>query len=137
MLEAARAGQSVLLIAPTGAGKTLAGFLPSLVDLAAAPRAGLHTLYVSPLKALAVDVARNLTPSTTTGIGNWTLAQFTRALREEIGGDGRPLMPPMGRGRVWAAMTDQDIADLFAYFRSLPPLDQGLRGPWPCPTQAC
>ncbi len=68
-------------------------------------------------------VARNLTPSTTTGIGNWTLAQFTRALREEIGGDGRRLMPPMGRGRVWAAMTDQDIADLFAYFRSLPPLD--------------
>ncbi|WP_431304138.1 c-type cytochrome [Sediminicoccus sp. BL-A-41-H5] len=67
-------------------------------------------------------VARNLTPSTT-GIGNWTLAQFTRALREEIGADGRPLMPPMGRGRVWAAMTDQDIADLFAYFRSLPPLD--------------
>jgi ATP-dependent Lhr-like helicase len=60
MLEAARAGRSVLLIAPTGAGKTLAGFLPSLVDLAAAPRAGLHTLYVSPLKALAVDVARNL-----------------------------------------------------------------------------
>jgi mono/diheme cytochrome c family protein len=67
-------------------------------------------------------VARNLTPSAA-GIGNWTLAQFTRALREEIGGDGRPLMPPMGRGRVWAAMTDQDIADLFAYFRSLPPLD--------------
>ncbi|UPY36778.1 c-type cytochrome [Sediminicoccus sp. KRV36] len=68
-------------------------------------------------------VARNLTPSTSTGIGNWSLAQFTRALREEIGGDGRPLMPPMGRGRVWAAMTDRDIADLFAYFRSLPPLD--------------
>ncbi len=60
MLDAARAGESVLLIAPTGGGKTLAGFLPSLVELAEAPRAGLHTLYVSPLKALATDIARNL-----------------------------------------------------------------------------
>ena len=54
-------GESVLLIAPTGGGKTLAGFLPSLVDLATNPRPGLHTLYVSPLKALATDIARNLT----------------------------------------------------------------------------
>src|SRR5215472_4363057 len=61
MLDAARAGESVLLIAPTGGGKTLAGFLPTLVELAEAPRAGLHTLYVSPLKALATDIARNLT----------------------------------------------------------------------------
>ena len=61
MLEAARAGESVLLIAPTGGGKTLAGFLPSLVDLAATRAPGLHTLYVSPLKALATDIARNLT----------------------------------------------------------------------------
>ena len=60
MLEAARAGESVLLIAPTGGGKTLAGFLPSLVELAGEPAPGLHTVYVSPLKALATDVARNL-----------------------------------------------------------------------------
>ncbi|MDQ0392579.1 ligase-associated DNA damage response DEXH box helicase [Labrys monachus] len=63
LVEKARSGRSALLIAPTGAGKTLAGFLPSLVDLAARPPgapAGLHTLYISPLKALAVDVARNL-----------------------------------------------------------------------------
>jgi ATP-dependent helicase Lhr and Lhr-like helicase len=48
-----------LLIAPTGGGKTLAGFLPSLVDLAGGWD-GLHTLYVSPLKALAGDIRRNL-----------------------------------------------------------------------------
>ncbi len=60
MLDAARAGRSALLVAPTGAGKTLAGFLPSLVELIEDPTEGLHTLYVSPLKALAVDVQRNL-----------------------------------------------------------------------------
>jgi len=60
MLEAAEAHRSALLIAPTGGGKTLAGFLPSLIDLHRDPRPGLHTLYVSPLKALAVDIARNL-----------------------------------------------------------------------------
>jgi ATP-dependent Lhr-like helicase len=60
MLEAARAERNALLVAPTGAGKTLAGFLPSLVELVEAPSDGLHTLYVSPLKALAVDVRRNL-----------------------------------------------------------------------------
>lgn len=89
LLAAAEAGRSVLLIAPTGAGKTLAGFLPTLTELkdgrdtarpdqpetekapdtpparllsrtqAERPTA-LHTLYISPLKALAVDIARNL-----------------------------------------------------------------------------
>lgn len=60
MLAAARAGRNALLVAPTGAGKTLAGFLPSIVELSERPTEGLHTLYVSPLKALAVDVRRNL-----------------------------------------------------------------------------
>ena len=60
MLAAARASRHALLVAPTGAGKTLAGFLPSLVELVEQPSDGLHSLYVSPLKALAVDVQRNL-----------------------------------------------------------------------------
>ena len=67
LVEKAEAGLSSLLIAPTGAGKTLAGFLPSLIEIAhenrrrnAPVREGPHTLYISPLKALAVDIARNL-----------------------------------------------------------------------------
>ncbi len=60
MLELARAGKSALLVAATGSGKTLAGFLPTICELAESPTEGLHTLYISPLKALAVDVQRNL-----------------------------------------------------------------------------
>ncbi|HEX5239088.1 MAG TPA: ligase-associated DNA damage response DEXH box helicase [Sphingomicrobium sp.] len=60
MLELARQGRSALLVAATGAGKTLAGFLPTICELAEESAEGLHTLYVSPLKALAVDVQRNL-----------------------------------------------------------------------------
>jgi len=79
LLAKARDDRSALLIAPTGAGKTLAGFLPTLVELSSSAASkgsgeknlvstgrgvkrtgGLHTLYISPLKALAVDIARNL-----------------------------------------------------------------------------
>ena len=72
LLARAEAGDSTLLIAPTGAGKTLAGFLPSLTDLTRRGKippgsafTGVHTLYVSPLKALAVDIERNLTKPVT------------------------------------------------------------------------
>lgn len=66
MLAVAAEGRHALLVADTGAGKTLAGFLPTLADFCptrlqgAEPPEGLHTLYVSPLKALAHDVRRNL-----------------------------------------------------------------------------
>lgn len=60
MLDAAVEGRHALLVASTGAGKTLAGFLPTLSELIADSSEGLHTLYISPLKALAVDVRRNL-----------------------------------------------------------------------------
>ena len=51
---------SQLLIAPTGSGKTLSGFLPTLIELESSEFSGLHTIYVSPLKALASDIKRNL-----------------------------------------------------------------------------
>ena len=71
LVDLARQGKSALLIAPTGGGKTLAGFLPSLIELTERRQSGkdlawakgkgeLHTLYLSPLKALATDIRRNL-----------------------------------------------------------------------------
>ena len=66
MIEVAAQGCHALLVADTGAGKTLGGFLPTLAAFCpsqlagTAPPEGLHTLYVSPLKALAHDVQRNL-----------------------------------------------------------------------------
>ena len=66
LIEAFDAKRSTLLIAPTGAGKTLSGFLPALIDIhqkssEESADIGLHTLYLSPLKALAYDIQRNLT----------------------------------------------------------------------------
>ena len=61
MVAAAAEGRHALLVAATGSGKTLAGFLPTLSELITNPDFNsLHTLYISPLKALAVDVQRNL-----------------------------------------------------------------------------
>ncbi|WP_396271827.1 ligase-associated DNA damage response DEXH box helicase [Hyphomonas sp.] len=74
LAEASLSGESALLIAPTGGGKTLAGFLGTLIELSerGATNSGipaLHTLYVSPLKALAADVQRNvMTPVTEMGL---------------------------------------------------------------------
>ncbi|KMS82245.1 DEAD/DEAH box helicase, partial [Streptomyces regensis] len=77
--RAAHAGEHALVIAPTGSGKTLAAFLWALDRLATAPppdeaKRRCRVLYVSPLKALAVDVQRNLR-SPLTGI-----AQASRRL---------------------------------------------------------
>lgn len=60
MVERFAAGDSTLLIAPTGCGKTLSGFLPSLIAIDRDKPTGLHTLYISPLKALTYDIERNL-----------------------------------------------------------------------------
>ena len=64
MLDRADA-PALLLIAPTGGGKTLSGFLPTLIELSQGEHKGMHTLYISPLKALAADIKRNLTTPVT------------------------------------------------------------------------
>src|SRR5439155_13750294 len=55
-----KSGENTLLMAPTGSGKTLAAFLSSIDMLVQSPQRGCRVVYVSPLKALAVDVERNL-----------------------------------------------------------------------------
>src|SRR5437773_1490068 len=54
------AGENTLLHAATGSGKTLAAFLFCIDELMREPVSATHVLYLSPLRALAQDVARNL-----------------------------------------------------------------------------
>jgi ATP-dependent Lhr-like helicase len=74
-------GESTLILAPTGSGKTLTAFLWAInqVMFSDAPRegAGARVLYISPLKALAVDVERNLR-SPIAGIANRAAARGER-----------------------------------------------------------
>ena len=120
MLEAATAGADALLIAPTGGGKTLAGFLPTLVELAERPRPGLHTLYISPLKALAVDIHRNLeTP----------LAEMRLPIRAETrtGDTPQPKRERQRRQPPHLLMTTPESLALLLSYTDAPAIFAGLR----------
>ncbi|MCY7330785.1 MAG: diheme cytochrome c-553 [Saprospiraceae bacterium] len=76
--------------------------------------------------------AANITPDDT-GIGNWTEAQFLKALREgkSKGLDGtRPILPPMPWPSM-AKMKDDDLKAIFAYLQSLPPVKNVVANPVP------
>ncbi len=66
-----------------------------------------------------VSVARNITPHAN-GIGSWTDEQIIRAVTQGVSANGRQLMPPMAYS-AYRGMTRQDLADLVAYLRALPP----------------
>jgi hypothetical protein len=71
-----------------------------------------------------VSYARNLTPDVETGLGAWTEAQFVRSARtgrHQGVPEGRPILPPMP-WRSLAAMTDEDLAAMWAYLQSIPAL---------------
>jgi hypothetical protein len=70
-------------------------------------------------------VAPNLTPDGETGAGTWTDDQLARAIREGIGHDGRALFPLMPYER-YRSMSDEDLASLIVYMRSLPPIHHAL-----------
>jgi hypothetical protein len=70
-------------------------------------------------------VAPNLTADRETGAGNWTDDQFARAIREGIGHDGRALFPAMPY-RSYRVLSDEDVASIIIYLRSLPPVRNPL-----------
>lgn len=67
-------------------------------------------------------IGPNITPHAKHGIGGWTLADFTRALREGMSPAGDPYYPAFPYGSL-SRMTDGDIADLWAYLQTVEPAD--------------
>src|SRR5580700_128363 len=70
-------------------------------------------------------VASNLTPDQETGAGNWTDDQLARAIREGVGRDDRALFPIMPY-QHYRAMSDEDLASVVVYLRSLPAVHNQL-----------
>jgi hypothetical protein len=70
-------------------------------------------------------VAPNITPDLKTGAGGWTDDMFVRAIREGFGHDGRPLESSMF-SEYYSAFTDEDVASIVVYLRTLPPVRHEL-----------
>ena len=71
-------------------------------------------------------VAANLTPDHETGIGNWTDDMLARAIREGVGHDGRLLHPTVMPYEFYRLMSDEDLASIIVYLRSIPPIRNSL-----------
>lgn len=73
----------------------------------------------------------NLTPDEETGLGSWSFEQFREAVKTgRHQGRGRPILPPMPWMNV-ATLTDDDLAALWAYLRSIPPVRNRVPEPLP------
>jgi hypothetical protein len=78
-----------------------------------------------------VSFSYNLTPHPTTGIGNWDEALFIQSLRTgKFMGTSRDMLAPMPWQEL-GKMTDADLKAMFAYLRSLPPIDNAIPAPIP------
>jgi hypothetical protein len=78
-----------------------------------------------------ISYAANLTPDTNTGLGIWTEEMFIRAIREgKHMGYGRDLLPPMP-WQYFSELTDEDLKAIFAYLRSIPPVQNRVPDPVP------
>jgi hypothetical protein len=78
-----------------------------------------------------VSFSYNLTPHPATGIGNWNEALFSQSLRTgKFMGTSRDMLPPMPWQEM-GKMTDDDLKAIFAYLRSLPPIDNAIPEPLP------
>ena len=113
----------------------LSGHPASLVIAAPPPQpeapwvmtaAGTNTAWAGPW---GVSFTANLTPDPETGLGKWTPETFIAAMKTgRHEGKGRPILPPMPVENL-AALSDEDIRDLFAYLRSLPPVRNRVPAP--------
>ena len=72
------------------------------------------------------QVAPNITPDRTTGIGNWTDDMLARAIREGVGHDGHLLDPQVMPYEFYRSMSDEDLASIIVYLRSIPPVRNAL-----------
>lgn len=78
-----------------------------------------------------VSFTKNLTPDIATGLGSWTEEMFIKALRTgKDQGEGRGILPPMP-WPMYAQMTDDDLRAIFAYLRTLPPIQNAVPEPIP------
>jgi mono/diheme cytochrome c family protein len=78
-----------------------------------------------------VSFAYNLTPDMQTGIGGWTEEMFIQTLREGVFmGMSRPILPPMPWQTI-GQMTDDDLKAIFAYLKSVPPINNKIPDPMP------
>jgi hypothetical protein len=78
-----------------------------------------------------VSFASNLTPDLATGIGGWSDVQLDLAIRVGVDGVAKPMCEPMP---VYSTMSDQEVADIIAYLRSLPPVSRQIEDS-SCPSQ--
>ena len=78
-----------------------------------------------------VSFASNLTPHPATGLGNWSEGLFLQALKNgKLMGTSRDILPPMPWQEI-GKMKDEDLKAIFAYLRSLPPIDNAIPAPLP------
>lgn len=80
-----------------------------------------------------MSFAYNLTPDMKTGIGGWTEDLFIQTLRKgKFMGQSRDILPPMPWQTI-GQMTDNDLKAVFAYLKSLPPIENPIPAPLPPP----
>ena len=72
------------------------------------------------------QVAPNITPDAETGAGTWTDDMLARAIREGVAHDGRFLNPAVMPYEFYRAMSDEDLASIIVYLRSIPPIRNHL-----------
>lgn len=88
--------------------------------------AATNTAFAGPW---GVSFAANLTPDPDTGLGKWTEEMFIATMKTgRHQGKGRQVLPPMPVENL-AALSDQDIKDLFAYLQSLAPVRNRVQAP--------